>query len=195
MIDIVLASSSPRRRELLKQIGIIPEIIRPETDESRHENEDVDTFLKRVTIEKGKSVITDNLKDSLVISSDTIVQKDDVVMGKPVDRDDARNILLNLSESVHQVKTGIAFNMKGQTWYDCEITSVEFCKIPDAELEYYLDNEHYSDKAGAYAIQGLASLFIRRIEGCYFNVMGFPLNMFARMLNSAGIWESVYFRK
>ncbi len=195
MIDIVLASSSPRRRELLKQIGVIPAIIKPDTDETRLSKESVGDFLKRVTIEKGQSVIGDNLKNSLVISSDTIVLQGNNVMGKPVNREDAKNILRNLSGSSHQVKTGVAISYKGETWYDCETTEVEFCKIPEAELEFYLNNEHYSDKAGAYAIQGLASLFIRRIDGCYFNVMGFPLNMFARLLQSAGLWEEVYFRK
>lgn len=186
-VRLILASSSPRRRALLKLLGIEPEIRVPTVDESQIPGESIDAFLRRVTIAKGRAVFCDDLFDVPVISSDTIVLCENTVIGKPVDRVDARRFLKFLSGNVHEVLTGVSILYKGTSHYDFARTRVEFADISDEELEYYLDNEDYGDKAGAYAIQGKASVFVKKIDGCYFNVMGFPLNLFYSMLKDIGI--------
>lgn len=187
MKRIILASSSPRRKELLELVGVNPEIIVPKTDETPLENEPVDMFLRRVTIAKGRSVYSEAYTDSLLISSDTIVLLKGRMIGKPRDTDEARSILRELSGNMHEVWTGVAVFTNGDVLYDVSRTRVYFNAISPQELDYYMENEHYMDKAGAYAIQGKASVFIERIDGCYFNVMGFPLNMFYGMLKRLGI--------
>lgn len=171
---------------MLKLIGIEPLIVKPETDETREPGESVETFLKRVTIEKGQQVYIDDYFNNPVISSDTIVLCDGRLIGKPVDPVEAREFLRILSGNVHEVWTGVAIKYRGQTYYDVARTRVVFSDISDEELDYYLENEHYMDKAGAYAIQGLASVFVKKIDGCYFNVMGFPINLFYGMLKKIG---------
>lgn len=183
----ILASSSPRRKELLKLLGITPEIIIPEVDETRKPGEAIEAFVQRVTIAKGETVYREAFFDIPVISSDTIVLCDGLVIGKPVDRDDAYRFLKILSNNIHEVWTGVAILYRGKTSYNLSRTRVIFEHISEPELLYYLDNENYMDKAGAYAIQGLASVFVKRIEGCYFNVMGFPLHLFYNMLRKIGI--------
>ncbi len=187
MKRVILASSSPRRKELLQLVGIEPEIIVPQTDETPLDHESVDAFLRRVTIAKGRSVYRESFYDSLLVSSDTIVLLNDRMIGKPKDPADARTILRELADTMHEVWTGVAVFANGSVLYEVSKTRVYFNSISEQELDYYLDNEHYMDKAGAYAIQGKASVFIERIDGCYFNVMGFPLNMFYGMLKQLGV--------
>lgn len=184
---LILASSSPRRKALLKLLDIEPHIIVPTVDESQRPGESIDVFLRRVTVAKGRAVYKEEFFDVPIISSDTIVLCEGTVIGKPVDRADARRFLELLSGNVHEVLTGVSIFYKGTPHYDFARTRVEFAVISDAELEYYLDNEDYGDKAGAYAIQGKASVFVKKIDGCYFNVMGFPLNLFYTMLKEIGI--------
>ncbi|MCP5104866.1 MAG: septum formation protein Maf [bacterium] len=193
MLNLILASSSPRRKELLKLVGIEPRIIVPHVDENQRPGESIDTFLRRVSISKGKAVYRDEFFHVPVISSDTIVLCENQVIGKPVDRAQAFSFLKLLSGNVHEVLTGVAILYRGESHYDYARTRVEFSEISDEELNYYLDNENYQDKAGAYAIQGMASVFVKKIDGCYFNVMGFPLNLFYTMLKTinAPCWGSL----
>lgn len=186
-MEFILASSSPRRKALLKLVGIEPRIIVPTVDENRKPGESIDTFLRRVSIDKGWAVYKDEFFDIPVISSDTIVLCKDTVIGKPIDRADAFKFLRFLSGNVHDVLTGVSIIYKGTSHYDFARTHVEFVDISDPEIDFYLDNEDYADKAGAYAIQGMASVFVKKIDGCYFNVMGFPLNLFYTMLKRMGI--------
>ncbi len=179
---IILASSSPRRKELLQLINIKPKVITPVYDETRKEKESIKTFLKRVSLGKGKSIKNENNFDSIIISSDTIVIIDNKIIGKPKDRKHAFEILQKLSGKKHKVITGIAIHYKNKAIYNYKETYVYFEVLTKNEINTYLDNENYMDKAGAYAIQGLASVFIKKIDGCYFNVMGFPLNLFNNML-------------
>jgi nucleoside triphosphate pyrophosphatase len=183
----ILASSSPRRKELLKLVGIEPQILIPEVDESRLPGEDIEVFLRRVTIAKGQAVYKAEFYDIPVISSDTIVYCDNHLIGKPRDRSQAYDFLKLLSDNIHEVWTGISVLYKGESYYDLARTQVVFSVIDEAELQYYLDHEHYQDKAGAYAIQGRASVFVKKIDGCYFNVMGFPLNLFYNMVKGMGL--------
>lgn len=183
----ILASSSPRRKELLKLVGIEPRIIIPTVDERIKPGEPIETFLRRVTISKGDSVYKEEFYDIPIISADTIVLCENRLIGKPVDRAEASEFLRTLSNNVHEVWTGVSMRYRGTPYYDYARTRVVFADITDEELRYYLDNEDYLDKAGAYAIQGRASVFVKKIDGCYFNVMGFPLNLFYNMLKEIGI--------
>jgi septum formation protein len=186
-LKFILASSSPRRRALLKLVGIEPQIIVPTVDENRKSGESIDAFLRRVSKDKGQAVYRDEYYNIPVISSDTIVLCKDTVIGKPVDRAEAAGFLKFLSGNVHDVLTGVSILYQGISHYDFARTHVEFVEISDPEIDFYLDNEDYVDKAGAYAIQGMASVFVKKIDGCYFNVMGFPLNLFYTMLKRMGI--------
>ncbi len=179
----ILASSSPRRKALLEIIHIYPEIIPPSFPEIRKKGEDIYHFLQRVSIGKGRSILTKERKQAIVISADTIVVIDDLILGKPESREDAFRILSMLSGRVHTVISGVAIHYQDRCSYGYRETEVFFDKLKDSDIHHYLDYAHYMDKAGAYGIQGLASKFIRKIDGCYFNVMGFPINLFSQMLN------------
>jgi len=186
-MKLILASASPRRQELLRMVGLDPQIIIPEIDETQQPGETVDRFLERTAIAKGLSIYRSDLYPALVVSADTIVHCDDRIIGKPVDAQDARRMLRLLSQRTHQVFTGLALMHRGRTHFAISRSAVIFKKLSDAEIDFYLANEEYLDKAGAYAIQGRAAMFIERIEGCFFNVMGFPLNLFYRMTQELAI--------
>lgn len=186
-MNFILASSSPRRKELLKMIGINPVIVVPDIDENTLPGEKVEDFLKRVTIAKGEAIYNSSYFHDPVISSDTIVLCENRVIGKPSSRDEAYEFMKLLSNNKHEVLTGVAIRYEGQVYYDYARTGVTFSEISEEELLYYLEHEEYMDKAGAYAIQGKASVYIQEINGCFFNVMGFPLNLFYGMLKKIGI--------
>jgi septum formation protein len=188
-MKVVLASASPRRRELLKLIGLEPEVIAPEIEEAARPAEAFHNFLKRITISKGMAVYHKELFQSLLISADTVVLLDGELIGKPSSRDEARAMLARLSARRHEVLTGLALMHRGDTSFAISRTLVQFKKLDDREISFYLDHENFMDKAGAYAIQGRAAIFVERIEGCFFNVMGFPLNLFYRMLGERG-WNA-----
>jgi len=186
-MNFILASSSPRRKDLLKQIGIEPLILSPEVDETKHPDETTETFIRRVTISKGEAVYKPEYFNTPIISSDTIVLCENRVIGKPSSKAEAYEFMKLLSDNTHEVLTGVSILYRGTAHYDYARTRVEFSPIPEDELQFYLENENYMDKAGAYAIQGKASVFIKKIDGCFFNVMGFPLNLFYSMLKKIGI--------
>jgi septum formation protein len=186
-MKVVLASASPRRQELLKLIGLNPEIIIPNVDEIIRPGETPAVFLERVAIAKGIEVYRKKFFSHLLISADTVVLLNDVLIGKPVDRSDAFGMLRQLSGQRHDVLTGISLMYQGETSFGISRTAVFFKELADSEIGFYLDHESYLDKAGAYAIQGRAAIFVERIEGCFFNVMGFPLNLFYRMVNDRGL--------
>lgn len=185
-MKIILASASPRRRDLLRLIGINPEIIAPRIDERIRPGETLEKFLMRITREKTKSVYSERIADALILSADTIVLLNGSVIGKPADRDHACEILKKLAGRMHEVWTGISLFHQGRYGFDVSKTRVFFDDLSDREITDYLDHEDYLDKAGAYAIQGRAAVFVKKVEGCYFNVMGFPLQLFSRMLKKLG---------
>jgi len=125
--------------------------------------------------------------DVLVVSADTAVILGGEMIGKPRSRDHARRILYSLSGRMHEVWTGIGLFHAGREWVEMEKTRVWFADLSREEIEHYLEVAHYNDKAGAYAIQGRAALFVQRINGCFFNVMGFPLRLFYAMTIRAGL--------
>lgn len=186
-MKVVLASASPRRKELLQLIGLNPEIVIPDIDEAPHPAEAIDAFLGRVTIAKGIAVYKKKFFSQLLVSADTIVLLDDAVIGKPADRQDAFRMLNRLSGQRHEVLTGISLMYQGETRFEISRTAVYLKELTESEIDFYLDHENFLDKAGAYAIQGRAALFVERIDGCFFNVMGFPLNLFYRMVKERGL--------
>lgn len=183
---IILASKSPRRREILGTIGLDFEIITSEADESSDEQNPE----KRVEIlaeRKGRAVEElllsrgETLDGTLIIASDTLVHMDGYVLGKPSGRDSAREMLSSLSGREHYVSSGVYLSYEGVGIASHSTTMVRFADMSDAEIEKYLDTDEPYDKAGAYGIQGIASLFIEGIEGDYFNVVGLPIRHLYRM--------------
>lgn len=183
----ILASSSPRRLELMRLVNLNPEVHPPRIPEVVRPHESPEQFVCRVSVEKGRFVRGNLGHDAVVVSADTVVILGGQILGKPDSRDHARQILSSLSGRMHEVWTGIGLFHNRREWVDIAKTRVWFAQLSTREIEHYLDLAHYQDKAGAYAIQGLAALFVERIDGCYFNVMGFPLRLFYTMTTRAGI--------
>jgi septum formation protein len=188
MKQLVLASSSPRRQELLRAAGITFNMQTANTPEVMRDGEAPQDFCERLAFEKANAVwrnIEDD--DTLVLGADTIVVVDHHILGKPTDAKDARRMLRLISGRAHQVMTGVC--LLGRSTHDVrtETTQVHVMNIPEAEIEAYIANGEPMDKAGAYAIQGVASRWIPRIDGCYFNVVGLPVPLVYAMLRRAGM--------
>jgi septum formation protein len=178
---LILASSSPRRRQLLEQIGLSFTVESADLDEQLQPGETPAKYVQRLALEKAQAVWERRRNDDdsadpvIVLGADTAVVLDGEVLGKPVDQADARRMLQLLSGRTHQVLTGIAAVSRRGMVSEVEITQVFFDLIEEPELVHYLMSSEPLDKAGAYGIQGYAARWIPRIEGCYFNVMGLPL--------------------
>lgn len=171
--NVILASASPRRQELLKLIFDDFEIIPADVDESV--NEDISVEKRpEIIAEKKAWHIAKKYPDSLVIGCDTAVIVDDIMLGKPADKEDARKMLKLLSGRIHKVITGSCLVQNGINTRFSVVTEVEFYNLSDKELDDYLSTDEWRDKAGAYGIQGKAGLFVKRINGDYNNVVGLP---------------------
>ena len=183
---LVLASASPRRKELLTQAGYRFDIIPANIPEDRRPGEDPTTFVTRLAREKAEFVFNQvgNRKDEdlLVLGADTIVVTPEEILGKPLNEADAARMLRQLSGRTHQVMTGVCLISKDATVVSVETTAVAVETISDAEIAAYIATGEPMDKAGAYAIQGYAARWIPRIQGCYFNVVGLPLALIASMI-------------
>jgi septum formation protein len=186
---LILASASPRRRELLTQTGLEFEVIPAHIDEMRHTGEDPAAYVQRLALEKAQAIHTTH-PDCFVLGADTTVEIDGHALEKPTDRADAERMLRTLAGRVHHVHTGIALlspqESKATQRVHLETTSVTFSAIEEAELAHYLDSGEPYDKAGAYGIQGYAARWIPRIDGDYFNVVGLPLAATVRLLHELG---------
>ncbi len=189
---LILASASPRRAELLSAAGIPFEIRPAHIDEGVRAGEDARTYARRVAVDKARA-IAGQANGRSVLAADTVVVIDGLVLGKPVDFDDAKRMLRLLSGRSHEVVTAVALmsTRRGQsdavTDASIESTVVEFTALNTAEIDWYVATGEPSDKAGAYAIQGLASRFVTRIEGSYSNVVGLPMALVYVMCTRAGI--------
>lgn len=172
---IILASKSARRRELLEMLGTEFEIITKDTDESGVKFSTPDELVKQLSLRKLEAVIGEVPDGSVVISADTIVWCGGEVYGKPKDTDDARRMLRSMSGHAHQVYTGISVSDGEKTVTDAVCSDVYFRNISDREIDDYVTNCAVTDKAGAYGIQERASLFVERIDGDYFNIVGLPV--------------------
>ncbi len=172
---LILASSSPRRHELLLAAGIEHVVQATAVAEIRRPGEPVHNFVMRLAREKGAAAMG---KDGdVILAADTVVVVDDEVFGKPAHREDAMRMLRALSGREHSVYTGIHLRRGKSEITEIAETRVRFVELTDVEIEEYTRSGEYSDKAGAYAIQGLASKFVSEIKGCYQNVVGLPVSL------------------
>lgn len=186
-MSIVLASSSPRRQQLLKQVGCDFSIITSEVSEDNELNMPPHELAVYHARAKAVSVAALAGSSDVVIGADTIVVVDGRVFGKPNDGVTARRMLAALSGRSHRVITGLAVVGNGQVWTDFAETEVTIQELTAAQIDRYVATGEPLDKAGAYAIQGIGALFVEQIKGCYTNVVGLPLSNLARLLAKAGI--------
>lgn len=182
--QIVLASASPRRKELLMQIGIRCLVQVSDIDETPHEGEESEDFVKRMALEKAQAVTHDSLP---VLAADTVVVKDGLIMGKPRNQNDAVEMLQRLQGGQHEVLTAVAVSWQGSARCELNQNKVWFKSLSLEQSEAYWRTGEPQDKAGGYAIQGLGATFIERLEGSYSGVMGLPLFETARLLEQVGI--------
>lgn len=183
MTKIILASGSPRRKELLKNLGITFNVVNSEFEEVLSDNMHPYKLAADLALQKAESVANNNYTDAIIIAADTIVIHKGV-LGKPHNDDDAYEMLKALSNNVHEVVTGIAIMdcKSNKSITDYEVTKVYFREISDEEIYRYIATGEPMDKAGAYGIQGKASLFVKKIDGDYFNVVGLPIYKLGRLL-------------
>ena len=187
---IILASGSPRRREILSELGAELKIITADVDESSNES-DPERLAEYLARKKGLAVYEkllsekSNDADLPIISADTVVFCDGEIMGKPIDENDARRMLKKLSGKAHTVTTGICVINGGLPYSSYSTTKVFVDSLTDDEINAYIKTRDPLDKAGGYGIQGVFSKHIGKIEGCYFNVVGLPTNALAKLFYKA----------
>jgi septum formation protein len=179
---LILASGSPRRHELLRAAGIEHMVFPSHIPETRHANESAEEYVKRLAGEKAAAVSASD--QDIVLGADTVVCLEGEVLGKPGDAEEAARMLRSLSGCRHSVLTGISLRRGKESISDKAETLVWFDPISEREISDYLATGEPMDKAGAYAIQGYASRFVQRIEGCYHNVVGLPVSLVYRHLKS-----------
>lgn len=190
---LFLASASPRRRELLTQVGYQFEVRPAHIPEDPREGEDPIAYVTRLAREKAEAVFREVTAASPkpgkngVLGADTTVTLDNAILGKPEDAADAARILRLLSGRTHRVITGVALVTADRTEVAAEATAVRFLTLSEQEIADYIASGEPMDKAGAYGIQGHAARWIPRIEGCYFNVMGLPLALVCSIIDASGI--------
>lgn len=185
-MGIVLASASPRRRELLEMLGFREFRIIPADTSEEIPSETPDESVRRIALMKAREVSAVCSPNDLIIAADTLVFLDGEALGKPENEVDAKNMLLRLSHARHSVYTGVALLKNGKEITFAEKTDVFFRELSEAEILTYIKTGEPMDKAGAYGAQGLGAIFIERIEGDFFNVMGLPLCRLAISLRQFG---------
>ncbi len=185
-LSLILASASPRRSELLKQLGLAHTIQIADVDETPLANEKPADYVLRVAHEKSLAVYQQCTKDSVVLAADTSVVLGDTIMGKPDNLAHAQSMLSSLSGTTHQVYSAVS--LRGRTiQHVLSVSSVTFRTLSEQEIIDYWHTGEPADKAGAYAIQGLASIFIQSIQGSFSGIMGLPLFETAQILSNEGI--------
>lgn len=182
-MTLILASASPRRSELLRNAGIAFTVDPAHAPEAPKPDEKPLEYAQRLAREKARAVAARH-PESAVLGADTVVVIDEHLLEKPADDADAVRMLRLLSGRTHQVITGVCLVAPGFERTEAEITQVKFANLSDEEIADYIRTSEPMDKAGAYAIQGVASRWVERIEGCYFNVVGLPVPRVYRMLGA-----------
>ncbi|MGF0095493.1 nucleoside triphosphate pyrophosphatase [Peptoniphilus sp. SGI.035] len=182
MEKIILASNSPRRREILSNF-IDFDVISKEINEVKDDSFSPCITVTALAFEKGIEVAKEHI-DKIILSADTLVELNGLLLGKPKNREEAREMIKSLSGKTHAVYTGYGiFKLSEKIKYvSYEKSNVKFYDLSDDEIEKYLDTLEYKDKAGAYGIQGKGSLLVEKIEGDYYNIVGFPIGMINRDL-------------
>lgn len=192
-MKIILGSGSPRRKQILESLGCMISIVPPDVDESRHDDEPPESYVLRVLKEKTGFILEQNrpAADAIIITADTIVTIDGVILGKPVSREDAVSMLTRLSGRSHRVITGLCIALvedgAASIHTALEHTTVTFRELDGAAILRYLDTTDYTDKAGSYAIQENGDMIVKSVSGSMTNVIGFPLRLFYSMLVKAGL--------
>jgi len=184
---ITLASASPRRGELLDQLGVDYDVLPVDIDESIQAGETDEGFVQRLAMEKAQTGFDRQGTEQPVLGSDTIVVLKHRILGKPKNKDDGLAMLSALSGQQHQVMTAVAMVHAEHKACLLNISQVSFRSLSEAEIEAYWDTGEPVDKAGGYGIQGLAAQFIRRLDGSYSGVMGLPLFETAQLLEKFGV--------
>ncbi len=188
MIRIILASNSPRRKEVLKNLGLQFQVVSPDVEERTDQNS-ANAAVEELSLQKAKAVHKqlkdkgESLENTLIIAADTVVVHGLKMLGKPKTPAAAKKMLQRLMNDTHFVMTGVTLMYNGRTACQSELTKIHFTNIPEKEIDAYVKSGEPMDKAGSYGIQGKASLWIDRIDGDYFNVVGFPVHRFYTMLN------------
>ena len=186
-MGLILASGSPRRRQLLEQIGLTFVVRSSDVDESVSPGLTPAQVVESLSARKGEAVAAEAVPGDLVLSADTVVALDGAILGKPRDRAEAEAMLTALSGRTHQVYTGVTLLQDGRRLTEHEVTAVTFRPLSPEEIAAYVSTGEPMDKAGAYGIQGLGALLVERLEGDYFNVMGLPLCRLGQMLAQFGV--------
>jgi len=191
MADLILASASPRRLELLEQIGVRAETLPVDLDERVLPDELPREFVRRLACEKAQAGFARSQGNRPALGSDTAVVLNGRIMGKPVDKADAAEMLQALSGQVHQVMTAVAVTDGQRTAVDVVVTDVHFNDITSAQAQAYWASGEPCDKAGGYGIQGLGAIFVRHISGSYSAVVGLPLSETATLLSdfNVPVWQ------
>lgn len=196
-MQLVLASASPRRRELLGQMGLTFSVAPVDIDETPHPAEVARDYVRRMALEKVQAASA-GMADALVLAADTSVILDQAILGKPLNDSEAAAMLRRLSGRTHQVMTAVALSGPAGFLQQCLVVSdVHFCQLSDALISAYLATGEHRDKAGAYAIQGRGGIFVEHLSGSYSAVVGLPLQETAGLLANAGqpawqVWESTH---
>lgn len=191
MKKIILASASPRRVALLKQIGIDCMVMPADIDETALVNESPAAYVLRLAAQKAQAIVAKSPNLNIVIlAADTTVALGLQILGKPENDDDAFNMLKRLSGSTHQVHTAIAVAFNGKLETVLNSTLVEMMPLTDAMIGTYITSGEHKDKAGSYAIQGLAACWIKKVTGSYSGVMGLPLHETALLLEKTGYYRN-----
>lgn len=187
MKPIILASQSPRRKEILGYFNIPFEVVHPSFDEEAAEVlSDPAKYATSLAEGKVRSLIA-TFPDDLILSADTVVFLDGVYYSKPKDREEAKQFLRTFSGKWQTVVTGVAVSAKGKVYTDHEVTKVKVNILTDEQIENYLNLNSWSDKAGGYSIFGTSSLLVEKIEGCFYNVMGLSPHPLVRLLAKGGV--------
>jgi septum formation protein len=185
-LSVILASASPRRRELLSLIGI-PHTVQPaDIDETAFPDEQPDAHAERLARAKAE-VLARTMPEALVIAADTIVVIDGMILGKPIDTGDARRMLARLSDRTHTVVTAIACARRGRVVAAVERVAVTFRPLTAKEIDAYIATGEPMDKAGSYGIQGFGATIVQRIDGDYFAVMGLSLVRLVALMTELGV--------
>ena len=186
-MDIILASQSPRRKELMGQIGLKFKVVSPNVDEHVEGNPSPAQLVEELSLRKARAVERQADGEALIVAADTVVALEGTVLGKPEDEREAFAMLSALSGNRHYVYTGVTVLRDGRAVTQHEVTTVTFRELEPGEISSYIATGEPMDKAGAYGIQGLGALLVSGIEGDYFNVMGLPVYRLGRILAGFGM--------
>lgn len=187
MKKIILASKSPRRKELLEKCGIEFECMPMNIDESLNEGDTLEEKIRILSQRKASACLA-AYPDAVVIGSDTIVTVDEKILGKPKNREEAKEMLRELSGRTHRVITGLCIISSARTYTDVSVSEVTFALLSEEEIDAYTESGECDDKAGSYAIQGLGGKFITHISGDYYAIMGLPLNLVYEELKNIDLY-------